>query len=72
MPKVPLNHICTVAEKCPLRREKEAQEDESGLFGFILLNSTHWESHLPSLKEKINHLGDLGFEENCLSVRQRV
>ena len=52
MPKVPLNHICIAAEKCPSRREKEAPEDESGLDGFTLLASTHWVSHLPSLKEK--------------------
>ena len=70
MPKVPLGHICTAPEKCPLRREKvprreeEAPEDESGIDGFTLLASTHCASHFPSLKEKLNHLGDLGFEEN--------
>ena len=69
---MPLNHICTVPEKFSSRREKEAPEDESGLDGFTLLDSTHWESHFPSLKGKQNHLGDLGFEEKWLSVRQRV
>ena len=69
MPKVPLSHICTAPEKCVLRREKEAPEDESGHDGFTLLASNHWESHFPSVKEKLNDLGDLGFEENWLSVR---
>ena len=49
---MPLSHICTAPEKCPPRIEKEAPEDESGHDGFTLLASTHWESHLPSLKEK--------------------
>ena len=70
--KVPLNHICTALEKCPPRREKEVAEYENGLDGFTFFLSTHWESHLSSLKEKWNHLGDLGFEENWLSVRQSV
>ena len=52
MPKVPLSHIFTAPEKCPLRREKEAQKDESGLNGFTFLASTNWEYHLPSFKEK--------------------
>ena len=69
---MPLIHICTAPEKCPPRREKEAPEDESGIDGFTLLASTHWESHFPSLKEKRNHLGEVGFEENWLSVRQIV
>ena len=72
LPKVPLSHIFTALEKCPLRREKEALEDESGHDGFTLLASAHWEYHFPSVKEKSNDLGDLGFEENWLSVRQRV
>ena len=63
---------CTALENFPLRREKLAQEDESGLDGFKLFASTHYVSHLPNLKEKWNHLGDLAFEENGLSVRKRV
>ena len=69
---MPLSRIFTALEKFPPRREKEAPEDESGLDGFTFLASTHWESLLPSLKEKLNQLGDLGVEENWLSVRQRV
>ena len=58
MPKVPLIHICTAPEKCSPRREKvprrdkEAPEDEIGLDGFNLLDSTHYSSHFPSFKEK--------------------
>ena len=44
----------------------------SSLDGFTLLSSTQCASHFPSLREKLNHLGDLGFEENWLSVGQRV
>ena len=69
LPKVPLSHICTVPEKFPSRGEKEAPEDESGIDGFTLLASTHWKCHVTIVKEKLN---DLGFEENWLSVRQRV
>ena len=72
VPKVPLSHIFTAPEKCPPRREKEATEDESGFCGLSLLNYTHWEYHLPNLKEKWNYLGDLGFAENYSSVRQKV
>ena len=72
MPKVPLSHIFSALEKFLSRREKEAPENESGLDGFTLLASTHWESHFPSLTGKRNHLGDLGFAENSLSVIKRV
>ena len=70
--KISICQIFTAPKKCPPRREKEAPEDESGLNGFTLLASTHWESHFPSLKEKQNHLGDLGFAKSRLSVRKRV
>ena len=52
LPKVPLSHSFTAPKKCPPRREKEATEDESGFSGLTLLNYTHWEYHLPNLKEK--------------------
>ena len=51
-------------ERESAKEREEALEDESGLDVFTLLASSHWESHLPSLKEKWNDLGDLGFEEN--------
>ena len=72
LPRVPLSHIFTAPEKYPPRREKEALEDESGFDGFNVLASTQCAYYFPILKEKWNHLGDLGFEENWLSVRQRI
>ena len=69
---MPLSHIYIALEKCPPRREKEAPEDESGLEDSPCFIYTHWVYNLPILKEKWNHLSDLGFEENWLSVRQRV
>ena len=32
------------------------------------MSYTYWIPHFPNLKEKENHLGDLGVEEICLSV----